>query len=87
MGINQLHALMSMHVHKNILDIIHLADVANGFVGKKRQSQTNVWTFFSKLFTIYGDWVKMYNDVHNILRLCDSVASFPFTTIRKKRDY
>ena len=55
MGINQLHALMSMHVHKNILDIIHLADVANGFVGKKRQSQTNVWTFFSKLFTIYGD--------------------------------
>ena len=55
MGINQLHALMSMHVHKNILDIIHLADVANGFVGKKRQSQINVWTFFSKLFTIYGD--------------------------------
>ena len=55
MGINQLHALMSMHVHKNILDIIHLADVGNGFVGKKRQSQTNVWTFFSKLFTIYGD--------------------------------
>ena len=54
MGINKLHALMPMHVHKNILDIIHLPDVANGFVGKKRQSQTKVWTFFSKLFTIYG---------------------------------
>ena len=35
MGNNRLHALMLMHVHKNILDNINLADVANQFVDRK----------------------------------------------------
>lgn len=56
MGINQLHALMSMHVHKNILDIIHLADVANGFVGKKKTVANKRLDIFLKI-------------IHNIWRL------------------
>ena len=35
MGNNRLHALMLVHVHKNILDNINLADVANEFVDRK----------------------------------------------------
>ena len=34
-GHNRLHPLMSMHIHKNILDNIILADVANEFVDRK----------------------------------------------------
>ena len=35
MGNNRLHALVLVHVHKNILDNINLADVANEFVDSK----------------------------------------------------
>ena len=35
MGNNRLHTLMLVHVHKNILDNIRLADVANEFVDRK----------------------------------------------------
>ena len=35
MGNNRLHNLMLVHVHKNILDNINLADVANEFVDRK----------------------------------------------------
>ena len=35
MGNNRLHALMLVHVHKNILDNMNLADVANEFVDRK----------------------------------------------------
>ena len=35
MGSKQLHELMLMHVSKNILDNINLADVANGFANRK----------------------------------------------------
>ena len=34
-GHNRLHPLMLMHVHKNILDNIILADVTNEFVDRK----------------------------------------------------
>ena len=42
MGGNRLHALMLVHVKNNILDNNNLADVANQFVDKKRQPQTNI---------------------------------------------
>ena len=32
---NRLHTLILVHVHKNILDNINLADAANEFVDKK----------------------------------------------------
>ena len=35
MGNNRLHALMLVHVHKNILDNINFADVVNEFVDRK----------------------------------------------------
>ena len=35
MGNNRLHALILVHVHKNILENINLADVANEFVDRK----------------------------------------------------
>ena len=34
-GKNRLHALILVHFHKNVLDNINLADVANEFVGRK----------------------------------------------------
>ena len=34
-GNNRLHALILVHVHKNILDNINFADVANKFVDRK----------------------------------------------------
>ena len=49
----RLHTLILVHVHKNILDNINLADVANEFVDKKIQPQTNIQTFFSESFIIY----------------------------------
>ena len=52
MGNNQLHALMLMHVQKNILDNINLAYVINEFVDRK-EPQTIIRTFFSELFIIY----------------------------------
>ena len=48
MGSNRLHALiMLMHIHKNILDNINLADVANEFVDK-RDSQKQTFGCFSQ---------------------------------------
>ena len=48
MGSNRLHALiMLMHIHKNILDNINLADVANEFVDK-RESQKQTFGYFSQ---------------------------------------
>ena len=38
MGNNQLHALILLHIHKNILNNINLVDVANEFVDKKDSS-------------------------------------------------
>ena len=35
MGNNRLHALMLVHVHKNILDNMNLPNVANEFVHRK----------------------------------------------------
>ena len=35
MGNNRLYALILVHVHKNILENINLADVANEFVDRK----------------------------------------------------
>ena len=52
MGSKQLHELMLMHVSKNILDNINLADVANGFANRK-DSCKQILTFFSELFTIH----------------------------------
>ena len=41
MGNNRLHTLMLIHVHKNILDNINLAYVANEFVDRRdRRKQT-----------------------------------------------
>lgn len=54
----------------------------------KKDSRKQTFGHFSQNYSQYmEDWVKMYNDVHNILRPCDSGAIFPFTTIKKKRDY
>ena len=47
MGNNQLHALMLMHVHKNSLDNINLAYVANEFVDK-RDSLKQTFGHFSQ---------------------------------------
>ena len=35
MGNNRMHALILVHVHKNVLDNLNLADVANEFIDKK----------------------------------------------------
>ena len=53
MGNNRLHALMLMHVHKNILDNINLADVAKDFVDRKDSHKQTFGQFFSELFIIY----------------------------------
>ena len=37
MGINRLHTLILVYVHKNILNNINLADVASEFVDKSRK--------------------------------------------------
>ena len=42
---------MLVHVKNNILDNINLAHVANQFID--REPQTNSQTFFSKLFILY----------------------------------
>ena len=42
---------MLVHVRSNILDNINLTHVANQFI--ERQLQTNIQTFFSKLFLLY----------------------------------
>ena len=47
MGSNRLHALMLMHVHKNILNKINLANVANEFVNR-RDSQKQTFGYFSQ---------------------------------------
>ena len=39
MGNNQLHALMLVHVHNNILDNFNLDDVANQSVDRKNKRQ------------------------------------------------
>ena len=44
---NRLHALMLMHVHKNILDNINLAYVANEFVDR-RDSRKQTFGHFSQ---------------------------------------
>ena len=46
MGNNRLHALILVHVHKNIVDNINLADVANEFVDKK-DSRKQTFRYFS----------------------------------------
>ena len=48
----QQHTLMLMHVHKNLLDYINLAAVANEFADRKDKPQTNIWAFFSELLII-----------------------------------
>ena len=47
MGSNRLHELMLMHIHKNILDNINLADVANEFV-TRRDSRKQTFGHFSQ---------------------------------------
>ena len=42
----QQHALMLMHVHKNVLDNINLADVANELVDRKH-SRKLIFKYFS----------------------------------------
>ena len=42
---------MLVYVQNNILDNVNLAHVANQFID--RQPQTNIQTFFSKLFILY----------------------------------
>ena len=44
---------MLMYDHKNIVDNISWADVANESVKKKKRPQTNIQTFLSELFIIY----------------------------------
>ena len=50
-GNNRLHALILVHIHKNILDKINLADVANEFVDSRKQIFTHISQNFS-LFKI-----------------------------------
>ena len=38
---NRLHALILVHVHKNILDNINLADLANEYVNRNSGKQTS----------------------------------------------
>ena len=45
MGNNQLHTLMLMHFHKNILDNINLADDVNQFVDRKDSHKQTVRHF------------------------------------------
>ena len=48
---NRLHAIILVHVHKNILDNINLADVANEFLDRKDSPKQ---TFkHLEFFTIY----------------------------------
>ena len=46
MGNNRLHVLILVHVLKNILDNINLADVANQFVDRK-DSRNQTFRHFS----------------------------------------
>ena len=48
-----MHALMLMHVHKNIVDNKNLADVCKWICWQKKQPETNIQTFSSELFIIY----------------------------------
>ena len=50
MGNNRLHALLLVHVHKNILDNIDLADVANEF-DDRRDSRWQAFRHFSQNYS------------------------------------
>ena len=50
MGNNRLHALILVHVQKNILDNINLADVANEFVDRK-DSRKKTFRHFSQNYS------------------------------------
>ena len=52
MGNNRLHALILVHVHKNILDNINFADIANQFVDRK-DSLKQTFIHFSQNFSQY----------------------------------
>ena len=45
MGNNRLHALIWMHVHKNILDNINLADAANESADRKDSRKQTIRHF------------------------------------------
>ena len=49
-GHNRLHPLMLMHVHKNILDNIILADITNEFVDRK-ESCKQTFRHFSQNYS------------------------------------
>ena len=50
MGNNRLHVLILVHVQKNILDNINLADVANEFVDRK-DSRKKTFRHFSQNYS------------------------------------